>query len=765
MSLKVWLPLTGDLRNLGTSNLAVTINGATVDNNGKIGKCYAFNGSTSYIALSGNDLFKIFTGGTQQFSITMWVFHADTTRAILFGDFSTSGGIGFNIELSTAHAVRFYWNGSPDTYPANAAVTASGWTHIALTYNGTKLQSYINGVEKGSWSGTLATKNKTSGEFRLGRDNRSDSTAFNGRMNDFRVYDHCLSLSEIKEIAQGLILHYKLNGNVGLGNPNLLINSLVPTEGNGASGITKSITDDGIQKVTAASSNGNWVTFGNHNTTLALTKGDTFTFSLMIKSDDSVKKPTVYFQSGLGYYGMQGTMSNEWSIIYYTGTWSIDNLNTNLHLGFSSAPGTYYIKYFKLEKGSQYTPWAPAAGEFLSDLNYIQDSSGYNHNGEIINKLYISNDSARYKNSTLFNGVDDCIIVPYNTICPENIFTINLWFKKNALGSKNYETLFGGPSGFEMDTRVGSATSLSLYMASTRKGTRATGITMNEWHMITMTRDGTVEKYYVDGEFKSEIEAKSMPNGVYRIGAWASNTGQNYYGLISDFRIYATPLLDSDIKKLYNTSMSIDRANNDFIYELDENDSNRELMQGIHLTRAYSSHALSSLHNKYNENGEPYLDTNGSSIGSDYIYIKPTGKTYYYDIELSCNTGNQFYIGFHRYDKDKTPRSNDACAYIIAIKPTSDIVHKRYFGTVNLSTDETNPCDSISLRVLNGWSGTTSGVTGTATIHRFSLREVASLDHQGTMQNGILQADEFKEDEKASIYKNGIIEANQFIER
>jgi hypothetical protein len=69
----------------------------------------------------------------------MWVFHADTTRAILFGDYSTSGGIGFNIELSTSHAVRFYWNGSPDTYPANAVVAASGWTHIALTYNGTKL--------------------------------------------------------------------------------------------------------------------------------------------------------------------------------------------------------------------------------------------------------------------------------------------------------------------------------------------------------------------------------------------------------------------------------------------------------------------------------------------------------------------------------------------------------------------------------------------------------------------------------------------------
>jgi len=45
MALQVWLPLNGTLENKGLSNVTVTNNGATVDNNGKIGKCYYFNGS------------------------------------------------------------------------------------------------------------------------------------------------------------------------------------------------------------------------------------------------------------------------------------------------------------------------------------------------------------------------------------------------------------------------------------------------------------------------------------------------------------------------------------------------------------------------------------------------------------------------------------------------------------------------------------------------------------------------------------------------
>ena len=35
-----------------------------------------------------------------------------------------------------------------------------------------------------------------------------------GRLNDFRMYDSCLSAKEIREIARGLVLHYRFDNSV-----------------------------------------------------------------------------------------------------------------------------------------------------------------------------------------------------------------------------------------------------------------------------------------------------------------------------------------------------------------------------------------------------------------------------------------------------------------------------------------------------------------------------------------------------------------------
>ena len=133
-----------------------------------------------------------------------------------------------------------------------------------------------------------------------------------------------------------------------------------------------------------------------------------------------------------------------------------------------------------------------------------------------------------------------------------------MWFKKEVIGSKKYETLIGGASGFEMDTRNGASQTLSLYMLSTRGGNVYSPFEFNNWYMVTMVNNGTHELYYINGILTKTIEKKNMPNSNYYIGAWNTPTQQNFKGNMSDFRIYCTALSAEDILSLYNNSAYID---------------------------------------------------------------------------------------------------------------------------------------------------------------------------------------------------------------
>ena len=146
MSLRVWLPLTRDANNQGLSNITTEIHGPTSSVYGKIGSCYEFDGSNDYISLAGEELYSIIRGGAHPMSFAFWVYHNDSTRGIIFGDYRLSGYIDFNIELTSDHTIRFYWHNVPNKIFSGSEVALQGWTHIVITYDGTKVLIYKNGT-------------------------------------------------------------------------------------------------------------------------------------------------------------------------------------------------------------------------------------------------------------------------------------------------------------------------------------------------------------------------------------------------------------------------------------------------------------------------------------------------------------------------------------------------------------------------------------------------------------------------------------------
>ena len=80
------------------------------------------------------------------------------------------------------------------------------WTHFMFTYKNFTQYVYINGVFMGS--------RKAGNNLNIAEN--SNLVFYNDptQLNDFRIYDECLSDKEIKEIYKTLILHYKLNNPV-----------------------------------------------------------------------------------------------------------------------------------------------------------------------------------------------------------------------------------------------------------------------------------------------------------------------------------------------------------------------------------------------------------------------------------------------------------------------------------------------------------------------------------------------------------------------
>lgn len=586
MALRVWLPLNGNLNNQGLSNVQITNTGATINNNGKIGKAYEF-GASHWLKL---EKYAAEFLTYKEFSLSVW-FKCTAQNTSHGGSALISSG-NWNApanllnlalgEWKTDHYSRLLVSGS-GTWSAgyDYNFNLNTWYHVTLTSGDGKMRAYVNGNLIGDSYNAFTPGSLEQDWVCIGNGTYYSGFIFNGLMNDVRIYDECLSPREIKEISKGLVAHYKLDGPQA--NENFLLQSDKITYGSPSTNITRTLLDDGSLKVVAVANNGNYCAIGfavssASNVLEKLAVGDTYTISCDVKVEEGTKYPTLFINNGNGYQRLGGPSIklNTWQRIYYTRTWNEPGTGYggfSLHLGFGDAIGTYYFKNFKLEKGTL-TPWIPAPTDTLYTAlgyanNICTDVSGNGYNLTQNGMVTFNTDTIRYSGSSLFDGDTSCFTIPFNAMCPENIFTINVWFKKDSVGTKNYETLIGGPSGFEMDTRNAGANTLSLYMATTRGGSMG-NLTMGEWNMVTMVRDGVNEYYYINGELSNTIEAKSMPTGTYYIGAWQTATKQNYYGLMSDFRIYATALSANDILTIYKNSGIIDNKNNVYTYEFKE---------------------------------------------------------------------------------------------------------------------------------------------------------------------------------------------------
>ena len=170
--------------------------------NGMIGKgAYSFDGSkTNYITIPTNAITNF-----QDFTVSMWVNSSNLSKGINTIIHATNtGGNDFSIEMYSNRFVPLLLGNERIFYTSNSVNT---WYHVALKRTGAVVEMFKDGVSLGTNTFNSALLNIT-GAIILGQEQDAlgggfdANQAFEGLIDDVRIYSTALSASEVKELYQ-----------------------------------------------------------------------------------------------------------------------------------------------------------------------------------------------------------------------------------------------------------------------------------------------------------------------------------------------------------------------------------------------------------------------------------------------------------------------------------------------------------------------------------------------------------------------------------
>lgn len=589
MGLRIWLPLINDVGNQGLDDVVVTNSGATSNTSGKIGTCYSFNGSSNYLSMPYNFY-------NSEYSVCAWVYTTSSTATQTIVCDRTSVGSGFSTFLIDGK-LRVDCGGNNLQWKTSYSYPTNTWFHVAITYDGAVVRYYINGEFKESKTQAIASTywgNVTS----VGASQANGSgygNYLNGMLNDVRVYDHALSLREVKEISKGLLLHYPLSMS---GMNNFLYDTNTLASWRYGSGATLS---NGIYSVHTSGSDwsGHIATPNDSNSLLPYStlRGKTITVSVYAKSDVENGRLDIC----IGTQNSSGTrlryrdvwfdeIPTYWKKIYLTVVLDDSYFIQNTSQAIGDYIGVWFYTYYinetiqlrlpKLEIGDHATPWVPNSADteysmLGFDDNIIYDTSGYQHNATHNNTgITWSSDTARH---TTAIGVDSSSQIGFPNVFSNGQYfetlSISIWFKTDTYNDTSPNLWSLGENLF-IRTRIKQSNNVmwTYYRVSNKSNssmfqdevtiTGVSNIIDNNWHHWVIVFDKGNMYYYFDGELKTNVNRTTTGTFMQcsEVNNWIGGfraTTEKYAGYLSDFRIYGAALSSNDVLDLYHAPIAL----------------------------------------------------------------------------------------------------------------------------------------------------------------------------------------------------------------
>lgn len=599
----LWLPFTdGVIKNQGLINDEfITSIDPTFSNDGKLGKCL----EQGQFDMSATMTSKILNN--QALTICFWIYinaEEGSKGGTIFGNINTN--VEFNnrkfsiFQYPTCNDLHLSWmNDAAKVFmmtPIYKGVLPSyQWTHVTITYHNPTMTVYINGSKKYTYS---SVSNSSSFEYQT----RVVWQNAYRKLNDFRIYNECLSPRQVKEISKGLVCHYSLGEVDGkIGGRNLLRQSSLVGEQLMCNSIDmmNSATlmqyeEEGYHIITPSTGNSNnGIGFMYKDfTSLNIKQGDTITFSCDIKGTSDTHSPfiKIHFSAKTAshiWYGVDSINSvgvsfipleNKWQRISVTFTipdtseWTSKTMWLAIHGNYES---NLYVRNLKLEKSSTATTWTPAPEDDASFYdNVIYDTSGYGNNGSVSGDILWDSNTPRYKGAYDFNGTG--YIYNDNLNLTTTAFTISFWIKiPSTITHQHFDFATFNSWGSEgigiyWDASGQKSSSGSIFGEDSNGDKNHVAVQckgkLNEWTHFAITWDGTKVYRYSNGIKFSESDFNAV--SVYHPRLWLGNstfgdrTLENSESCMSDFRFYTTVLSDFDVLELYQSSASVDNNGN-----------------------------------------------------------------------------------------------------------------------------------------------------------------------------------------------------------
>jgi len=226
-NLIIYYPFDGSAEDKSTTGRNGAVNGPTLTNDrfGRANKAYFFNGGTQHIRVGGTPVDQ------SQLTISAWVYHQSLNPGVIFAD------------LGPEHANDVYLLSSPGSVEIRAdksgawlnqqianSLVSEKWDQIVWVMRANESEIYVNGVKLGSVEASASNVGYHS-DILVGNSYYSpfDSygPAFEGSLDDLRIYNRALSATEVQALYVSEANHppgkplFTVNPNAGTAiNPN-----------------------------------------------------------------------------------------------------------------------------------------------------------------------------------------------------------------------------------------------------------------------------------------------------------------------------------------------------------------------------------------------------------------------------------------------------------------------------------------------------------------------------------------------------------------